>query len=45
VFLGAFSQEIKECVEIGLIFDFVGSFSFRGKMIKKFKTIGVKAYP
>jgi cardiolipin synthase len=28
-----------------LIFDSIGSYSFRGKMIKKFKTIGLKAYP
>jgi cardiolipin synthase len=39
------AKKIKEGVEVRLIYDSVGSFSFRGKIIKKFKTIGVKAYP
>ncbi len=39
------AKKRKEGVEVRLIYDSVGSFSFRGKIIKKFKEIGVKAYP
>ncbi|MDP5229247.1 MAG: cardiolipin synthase [Cellulophaga sp.] len=38
-------EKIKEGVEVRLIYDAVGSFSFKDKTIKKFKKIGVKAYP
>ena len=44
-FYELFKAKIKEGVEIRLIYDSVGSFSFRGKTIKRFKDIGVQAYP
>ncbi len=44
-FYEIFERKIKEGVEVRLIYDSVGSFAFRGKIIKRFKTIGVKAYP
>ena len=44
-FYEIFKRKIKEGVEVRLIYDSVGSFGFRGKTIKKFKDIGVKAYP
>lgn len=40
-----FERKIKEGVEVRLIYDSFGSFSFRGKTIKRFREIGVKAYP
>ncbi|MBO0591553.1 cardiolipin synthase [Cellulophaga sp. E16_2] len=44
-FYELFKTKIKEGVEVRLIYDSVGSFSFRGKTIKRFKDIGVEAYP
>ncbi|WP_405267944.1 cardiolipin synthase [Cellulophaga sp. Ld12] len=44
-FYELFKAKIKEGVEVRLIYDSVGSFSFRGKTIKRFKDIGVQAYP
>jgi len=44
-FYDLFAEKIKQGVEVRLIYDSVGSFSFRGKIIKKFKKIGVKAFP
>ncbi|WP_231555196.1 cardiolipin synthase [Cellulophaga sp. Hel_I_12] len=38
-------EKIKEGVEVRLIYDSVGSFSFKDKIIKRFKKIGVKAFP
>tara|TARA_R110002050_G_scaffold59259_2_gene132567 strand:- start:13251 stop:14672 length:1422 start_codon:yes stop_codon:yes gene_type:complete len=40
-----FKKKIKEGVEVRLIYDSVGSFAFRGSTIKRFKNIGVQAYP
>tara|TARA_R110002051_G_scaffold212635_1_gene277713 strand:- start:14723 stop:16144 length:1422 start_codon:yes stop_codon:yes gene_type:complete len=44
-FYQLFKTKIKEGVEVRLIYDSVGSISFKGKTIKRFKDIGVKAYP
>ena len=44
-FFELFQRKIKEGVEVRLIYDSVGSFGFRGRTIKKFKDIGVKAFP
>jgi cardiolipin synthase len=44
-FYELFQKKINEGVEVRLIYDSVGSFSFRGKTIKRFKNIGVKIYP
>lgn len=44
-FYDIFKEKIDQGVEIRLIYDSLGSFSFRGKTIKRFKKIGVKAYP
>jgi len=44
-FYEIFKRKIEEGVEVRLIYDSFGSFSFRGKTIKRFKAIGVKAYP
>lgn len=44
-FYDIFKRKINNGVEVRLIYDSFGSFSFRGKTIKKFKKIGVKAYP
>jgi cardiolipin synthase len=44
-FYEIFERKIKEGVEVRLIYDSVGSFAFRGKIIKRFRAIGVKAYP
>ncbi len=40
-----FKRKLSEGVEVRLIYDSFGSFSFRGKTIKRFKDIGVKAHP
>ncbi|MBU2997709.1 cardiolipin synthase [Cellulophaga baltica] len=44
-FYELFKKKIAEGVEIRLIYDSVGSFAFRGKIMKRFRSIGVKAYP
>jgi len=44
-FYELFKKKIDEGVEVRLIYDSIGSFSFRGKTIKRFKNIGVQAYP
>ena len=44
-FYHIFKEKIKEGVEIRLIYDSFGSSSFRGKLKKRFRDIGVKAYP
>ncbi|WP_343487336.1 cardiolipin synthase [Allomuricauda sp. d1] len=40
-----FKKKAAKGIEIRLIYDSFGSFSFRGKFMKKFKDIGVKAHP
>lgn len=40
-----FKSKIQEGVEVRMLFDYIGSFSLVGKAIKRFKDIGVKAYP
>ena len=40
-----FKAKIEEGVEIRMIYDSFGSVSFRGKLKKRFRDIGVKAYP
>ena len=37
-------EKIKEGVEVRMIYDSLGSFSLRGKEIKRFRNLGVKAY-
>lgn len=44
-FYQLFKDKIKEGVEVRLIYDSVGSIGFRGHTIKRFKDIGVHAYP
>lgn len=44
-FFEIFKRKIAEGVEIRLIYDSFGSFSFRGKFKKKFQDIGVQVYP
>jgi cardiolipin synthase len=44
-FRDIFKRKIQDGVEIRLIYDSFGSFSFRGKNIKRFREIGIKAYP
>lgn len=44
-FYELFKSKIKEGVEIRMIYDSFGSFSFSGKLKKRFRSIGVKAYP
>ncbi|MBP0903674.1 cardiolipin synthase [Mariniflexile gromovii] len=44
-FYELFKAKIKEGVEIRMIYDSFGSFSFSGKLKKRFRDIGVKAYP
>lgn len=44
-FYEIFKTKISEGVEVRLIYDSLGSFSFRGKTMKRFKKIGVKAFP
>ncbi|UWX54448.1 phospholipase D-like domain-containing protein [Maribacter litopenaei] len=43
-FYELFSKKIKEGVEIRMLYDSLGSHSLRGKLIKRFKEIGVKAH-
>lgn len=40
-----FKKKIAEGVEIRMIYDAIGSFGLKRKSIKKFKEIGVEAYP
>ncbi|WP_308992352.1 cardiolipin synthase [Mariniflexile litorale] len=44
-FYELFKTKIQEGVEIRMIYDSFGSFSFSGKLKKRFRDIGVKAYP
>lgn len=44
-FYELFSKKIKEGVEIRMLYDALGSHSIRGKVVKRFKEIGVKAFP
>ena len=44
-FYELFKTKIEEGVEIRMIYDSFGSVSFRGKLKKRFRDIGVKAYP
>ncbi|TLP70624.1 cardiolipin synthase [Maribacter sp. ACAM166] len=39
-----FQKKVKEGVEIRMLYDSLGSNSMRGKVVKRFKEIGVKAY-
>ena len=43
-FFELFQEKVKEGVEIRMLYDSLGSNSMRGKMVKRFKKIGVKAY-
>ncbi len=40
-----FAQKAQEGVEIRLIYDSLGSMSFKGELKKRFREIGVKTYP
>ncbi|KPM32093.1 Cardiolipin synthetase [Croceitalea dokdonensis DOKDO 023] len=44
-FFELFKKKIAEGVEVRLIYDSFGSYSFRGKFKKKFQEIGVQVYP
>ncbi len=44
-FYELFKTKIKEGVEVRMIYDSFGSSSFRGKLKKRFRDIGVKTYP
>lgn len=44
-FYKIFKEKISQGVEVRLIYDYVGSFTFRNRMMKRFKDIGVQAYP
>ena len=44
-FYELFKTKISEGVEVRLIYDSFGSVSFRGKLKKRFRDIGVKTYP
>ncbi|CAH8282141.1 cardiolipin synthase [Mariniflexile fucanivorans] len=44
-FYELFKAKIKKGVEIRMLYDSFGSFSFSGKLKKRFRSIGVKAYP
>lgn len=44
-FYSILKEKINTGVEVRLIYDAFGSYSYRNKTIKKFKDIGVKAYP
>jgi len=44
-FFELFRKKVAEGVEIRLIYDSFGSYSFRGKFKKKFQEIGVQVYP
>jgi cardiolipin synthase len=43
-FYELFQQKVKEGVEIRMLYDSLGSNSMRGKVVKRFKDIGVKAF-
>lgn len=43
-FYELFSKKVKEGVEIRMMYDSLGSNSLRGKVVRRFKDIGVKAY-
>ena len=43
-FYELFSKKIKEGVEIRMLYDALGSHSIRGKVVSRFKELGVKAY-
>ena len=43
-FYELFQEKVKEGVEIRMLYDSLGSNSMRGKLVKRFKKIGVKAY-
>lgn len=43
-FYDLFEKKVKEGVEIRLLFDALGSNSLRGKVVKRFKKIGVKTH-
>ncbi|TFG74981.1 MAG: cardiolipin synthase [Flavobacteriales bacterium] len=40
-----FKEKIKEGVEVRIIYDSLGSHSFRGKLKKRFRNIGARTYP
>lgn len=44
-FYELFKQKIAEGVEVRMIYDSIGSYSFRGTSKKRFLDIGVRAYP
>lgn len=44
-FYSLFKKKCEEGVEVRMIYDSLGSMSFRGKLKKKFRHIGVKAFP
>ncbi|WP_077403085.1 cardiolipin synthase [Cellulophaga omnivescoria] len=44
-FYSILKDKINQGVEVRLIYDAFGSYSFKNKTIKKFKSIGVKAFP
>ena len=39
-----FKAKIEEGLEVRMIYDYIGSFSLKAKVIKRFRDIGVKAY-
>lgn len=43
-FYELFEKKVKEGVEVRMLYDSLGSNSLRGKVVKRFKNIGVKAY-
>ena len=44
-FYELFKQKVSEGVDVRMIYDSFGSSSFKGKLKKRFRDIGVKAYP
>lgn len=44
-FYDLFKTKIQEGVEVRMLYDSYGSFTFSGKLKKRFRRIGVKAYP
>ncbi len=44
-FYKVFKKKIQEGVEVRMMYDSLGSMSFKGKLKKQFRKIGVKAYP
>lgn len=44
-FYNVFKKKIQEGVEVRMMYDSLGSMSFKGKLKKRFRKIGVKAYP